>query len=86
MTSSMASRIAQTSIASTATTNKDKGKQMLSENLTQDNLKNLTVRADDLVIMFTNLEKKGYEEMNLKLVIDLIGTQTFREELAEELA
>lgn len=57
---------------------------MLSENLTQDNLKNLTVRADDLVIMFTNLEKKGYEEMNLKLVIDLIGTQTFREELVEE--
>lgn len=86
MTSSMGWRIAQTFIATTATKNKDKGKQMLSENLTQDNLKNLTVRADDLVIMFTNLEKKGYEEMNLKLVIDLIGTQTFREELVEELA
>lgn len=51
-----------------------KGKQMLSENLTKENIQNLHFETDEIIEMFQNLEGKGYSAMNLKLIIDLIGT------------
>lgn len=47
---------------------------MLTENLTEEKLKGLRYSTADLVELFKQLDKKGYSGMNLKLIIDLIGT------------
>lgn len=47
---------------------------MLTENLTEENLRGLRYSTADLSELFTQLDRQGYSGMNLKLIIDLIGT------------
>lgn len=46
---------------------------MLTENLTEEKLRDLRYSTADLVVLFQSLEFQGYSGMNLKLIIDLIG-------------
>lgn len=47
---------------------------MLSENLTKEIIDNTHFETDDIVQMFQGLSAKGYSAMNLKLVLDLLGS------------
>jgi len=48
----------------------------LTEKLTEENIRNLTIKTDNLVALFTYLQTEGYEAMNLKLIIDMMGSIT----------
>ena len=45
---------------------------MLSENLTEDTIRETTISTRAIGNMFTMLANQGYSSMNLKLVIDLL--------------
>jgi len=50
------------------------GNNRLSENLTKEIIDNTHFETDDIVQMFQGLSAKGYSAMNLKLVLDLLGS------------
>ena len=45
---------------------------MLSENLTEETIRETTISTRAIGNMFTMLANQGYSSMNLKLVIDLL--------------
>jgi len=47
---------------------------MLSENLNEDMIRNTYFKTDEIVQMFHGLSENGYSAMNLKLVLDLLGS------------
>jgi hypothetical protein len=47
--------------------------KMLSERLDEEAIKNFTIETQMLGTMMNNLHELGYEAINLKLLIDLLG-------------
>lgn len=47
--------------------------KMLSERLDEDIIRNMTIETETLGLMMMNLHDIGYEAINLKLLIDLLG-------------